>query len=257
MPPIAFCLVSVRRVSGQRYSAFKSGDLCVHRPARRTQVRLRGLALRKSPRLKGMRSAAAPKLAAHGTFWPWGVYTAVHRIPSGKTASTPASRIGESGADASSRDTAPSPASRFSAPAANRVRVLPLRSLFASATPPRPEKRWRFCSLRFAATLEHRLGAGQLLADLDIVAAQHHRLCGMTSRRRSGVGGVSETNPDKHGSLAYFSTRDRCRGECLVTVYCRNALPCAIPDCRDRTPAPQRRRTTFPPLRYPRLCHIV
>ena len=154
-----YCLVSVRRVSGQRYSAFKSGNLRVHRPARRTQVRLRGLVLRKSPRLKGMRSAAAPKLAAHGTFWPWGVCAAAHRIPSGKAASTPASRIGESGADASSRNTAPSPASRFATLVANRVRVFPLRSLFASTATPRPKKRWRFCSLYIAAMLAHRLGA--------------------------------------------------------------------------------------------------
>ena len=62
------------------------------------------------------------------------------------------------------------------------------------------------------------------------------------AERRSGV---SETNPDKHGSWTLSATRDLRRGECLVTAYCRNALPCAIPDCRDRTPLPQRRRRTM------------
>ena len=54
--------------------------------------------------------------------------------------------------------------------------------------------------------------------------------------------GVSETNPDKRGSLTLPAANDFCRGECLVTSCWRDALPCAIPDCRDRTPARQRRR---------------
>ena len=62
---------------------------------------------------------------------------------------------------------------------------------------------------------------------------------GSAAERR---GGASETNPDKHGSSTSPATKDCRRGECLVTAYCRNALPCAIPDCRDRTPAPPLRR---------------
>ena len=182
------CLVSLRRVSGQRYSAFKSGDLRVHRPARRTQVRLRGLVLRKSPRLKGMRSAAAPKLAAHGTFWPWGVCAAAHRVPSGKDASTPASRIGESGADASSRNTAPCSACA-SARLTRTVAVSSpcARSSVASQDPdPRSggvfvrlclRRCWRI-ALRFAYPPSE---AGSMRG----------------AERR---GGVSEINPDKHGS---------------------------------------------------------
>ena len=43
-------------------------DLRVHSPARRTRVRLRGEALRKSAHLKAIRSAAAPTVAALGLF---------------------------------------------------------------------------------------------------------------------------------------------------------------------------------------------
>ena len=78
-PLVMHCLVIVRRVSGQRYSAFETGGLRVHRPTRRTRVRLRGRVQRNPPRLKGMRSAAAPNLVAHGTFWPWGRRPPPHR----------------------------------------------------------------------------------------------------------------------------------------------------------------------------------
>ena len=79
-------------------------------------------------------------------------------------------------------------------------------------------------------------------------------VAGSAAERR---GSVSETNPDKHGSWTLSATRDCRRGEWLVTACCRNALPCAIPDCRDRTPAPQRRRATSTPPHHPRLCHII
>ena len=68
------------------------------------------------------------------------------------------------------------------------------------------------------------------------------RLPGYAGERR---GVASETNPDKHGSWTLPAARDCRRGECLVTAYCRNALPCAIPDCRDRATTPQRPRTSL------------
>ena len=68
------------------------------------------------------------------------------------------------------------------------------------------------------------------------------RLPGCAGERR---GVASETNPDKHGSWTPPAARDCRQGECLVTAYCRNALPCAIPDCRDRATTPQRLRTSL------------
>ena len=59
---------AVRPRSGQRYSGFDMADLRVHSPTRRTRVRLRGEALRKSAHLKAIRSAAAPTVAALGLF---------------------------------------------------------------------------------------------------------------------------------------------------------------------------------------------
>ena len=76
-------------------------------------------------------------------------------------------------------------------------------------------------------------------------------------RKAERRGGVSETNPDKHGSWTSSATNDFRRGECLVTACWRDALPCAIPDCRDRTPAPKRRRATSSASRDFQLCHIV
>ena len=53
-------------------------------------------------------------------------------------------------------------------------------------------------------------------------------------------GGASETNPDKRGRWTLSAASDFRRGECLDTACWRDALPRAIPDCRDRTPSPQR-----------------
>ena len=76
-------------------------------------------------------------------------------------------------------------------------------------------------------------------------ALRRNRLvaCRGTAKRTRGV---SETNPDKRGSLTLPAAKDSRRGECLVTACWRDALPCAIPDCRDRTPARQRRRMAPP-----------
>ena len=64
------------------------------------------------------------------------------------------------------------------------------------------------------------------------------RLAGVASARElRGV--ASETKPDKHGSWTWCATSDFRRGEWLVTAYCLNALPCAIPDCRDRASSPE------------------
>ena len=73
------------------------------------------------------------------------------------------------------------------------------------------------------------------------VATVCYRLSSVAAERQ---GGVSEINPDKHGR-AFLVSVPLCL--CVINLQTkgRNALPCAIPDCRDRTPAPQLRRKTI------------
>ena len=222
------CLVSVRRDSGQRYSAFETGGLRVHRIARRTRVRLRMRVLRSPPRLKGMRSAAAPNLVAHGTFWPWGRRPPPHRSLRAKPRLLP--RHPQPIRVAVRRHGIPRPSPACASSRLTRTVAAPspcVRSSSASTDP------------------DPRCGGVFVRRGLRSPALRRNRLvaCRGTAKRTRGV---SETNPDKRGSWTLPAANDSRRGECLVTACWRDALPCAIPDCRDRTPARQRRRMAPP-----------
>ena len=226
-PPVAHCLVSVRRVSGQRYSAFETGGLRVHRIARRTQVRLRMRVLRNPPRLKGMRSAAAPNLVAHGTFWPWGRRPRPHRSLRAKPRLLP--RHPQPIRVAVRRRGIPRPSPACASARLTRTVAAPSPCDRSSSASHGPDPRCGGVSVR------HGLRSP---AFGGIAWCRPASRLGAAERKH----GVSETNPDKRGSWTLPAANGFRRGECLVTACWRDALPRAIPDCRDRTPARQRRR---------------
>jgi hypothetical protein len=106
-----------------------------------------------------MRSAAAQKLAAHGTFWPWGLRDAPSSLPSVRRRVSSRAIRSRFASRCVVAEYLSLPRLRLGAYDAHRRRVVALRSLFGRVRRPRPEKRWRFYSLCLAATLAHRLGA--------------------------------------------------------------------------------------------------
>ena len=103
-----------------------------------------GASCRIRARPEAVRPAGGGEIAraCHVLALGWGVSPS--SLPPGGTVRPPAPSAADPRRVASPRDTAPSPRSRLGASAANRPPAAALRSVFGLASPPRPEKRWRF-----------------------------------------------------------------------------------------------------------------
>ena len=229
--------VSVRFVSPQRCSPASPAGSRVHALARRMHIRRRSAVLRDPARPRRFRSAGGGET---NRAWHVLVFVASHLRawrPRPSSLPLPASPL-------------PSPSRRF----ASRCfvgRIQPPRLAACSAA----HATNRASACRSARSVRgrpapHPPSRSVLLALLCAAPPSTTPLSGRCATRgRRGV--ASETKPEKHGSWTWHATSDFRRGEWLVTAYCLNVLPCAIPDCRDRASSPDApvravRRSTSP-----------
>ena len=92
-----------------------------------------------------------------------------------------------------------------------------------------------------------RGGLGEFLsrgADANYTPSRCRSARGRAAAGRRRSGGVARVRPIRTSTAVELRPQPVASAEVdwLETAHCLSGLPCAIPDCRDRTPAPQRSR---------------